>query len=238
MKDKVRPLLEAAAKDYVSKDPAWPKRTRAVRQVELMLAYPSPLAGEGRRAETRGGVGGRCGDRTDRASTPARPLIGAPTLPARGRDRSRMMTAAAQQPTASSATGRRHPRRQQHRGDLRPRHPGAEGRVARRAEGRHRGAARRQRRRQDHHAQGDLQPAALRARRSHQGLDRVRRRGSAGALAQRTGAARLHPGDGRPPLLRPSHHRGESAHRRVHAARRQRRDQGRHGARLRAISRA
>jgi branched-chain amino acid transport system substrate-binding protein len=27
MKDKVRPLLEAAAKDYVSKDPAWPKRT-------------------------------------------------------------------------------------------------------------------------------------------------------------------------------------------------------------------
>jgi branched-chain amino acid transport system substrate-binding protein len=27
MKDKVRPLLEAAANDYVSKDPAWPKRT-------------------------------------------------------------------------------------------------------------------------------------------------------------------------------------------------------------------
>jgi branched-chain amino acid transport system substrate-binding protein len=27
MKDKVRPLLEAAAQDYVSKDPAWPKRT-------------------------------------------------------------------------------------------------------------------------------------------------------------------------------------------------------------------
>ena len=27
MKDKVRPLLEAAAKDYVSKNPAWPKRT-------------------------------------------------------------------------------------------------------------------------------------------------------------------------------------------------------------------
>ena len=27
MKDKVRPLLEAAAKDYVSKDPAWPKRS-------------------------------------------------------------------------------------------------------------------------------------------------------------------------------------------------------------------
>jgi branched-chain amino acid transport system substrate-binding protein len=27
MKEKVRPMLEAAAKDYVSKDPAWPKRT-------------------------------------------------------------------------------------------------------------------------------------------------------------------------------------------------------------------
>lgn len=27
MKDRVRPLLEAAAKEYVSKDPAWPKRT-------------------------------------------------------------------------------------------------------------------------------------------------------------------------------------------------------------------
>jgi len=27
MKDRVRPLLEAAAKEYISKDPAWPKRT-------------------------------------------------------------------------------------------------------------------------------------------------------------------------------------------------------------------
>jgi branched-chain amino acid transport system substrate-binding protein len=27
MKDKVRPLLEAAAKDYVSKNQPWPKRT-------------------------------------------------------------------------------------------------------------------------------------------------------------------------------------------------------------------
>ena len=44
------------------------------------------------------------------------------------------------------------------------------------AAGRHRRAARRQRRRQDHDAQGDLQPAALRARRGHQRLDRVRRR--------------------------------------------------------------
>jgi branched-chain amino acid transport system substrate-binding protein len=29
MKDKVRPMLEQAAKDYVAKDPAWPKRTEA-----------------------------------------------------------------------------------------------------------------------------------------------------------------------------------------------------------------
>jgi branched-chain amino acid transport system substrate-binding protein len=29
MKDKVQPLLDAAAKDYVSKNPAWPKRTEA-----------------------------------------------------------------------------------------------------------------------------------------------------------------------------------------------------------------
>jgi branched-chain amino acid transport system substrate-binding protein len=29
MKAKVQPLLDAAAKDYVSKDPAWPKRTEA-----------------------------------------------------------------------------------------------------------------------------------------------------------------------------------------------------------------
>ena len=116
---------------------------------------------------------------------------------------------------------------QQHRGRLRPRHPGAQGRVARGAQGRDRGAARRQRRRQVDHAQGDLQPAVGRARRGHQGLDRVRRRRGARAHAQRAGAARLHPGDGRPPLLRPSHGRGEPADRRLHAARRQGGDQAR-----------
>ena len=56
----------------------------------------------------------------------------------------------------------------------------------------------------------------------------VRRRRGAGPVAQRTGAARLHPGDGRPPLLRPSHHRGKPAHRRLHAARRPGGDQTRH----------
>ena len=57
MKDKVRPLLEAASKDYVSKDPAWPKRTRAVRQVELMLSlHPSPRLWGGSASEaSRGG---------------------------------------------------------------------------------------------------------------------------------------------------------------------------------------
>ena len=56
--------------------------------------------------------------------------------------------------------------------------------------GRHRGAARRQRRRQDDDAEGDLQPAARRARRGHQGLDRVRRRARRRADAQRSRAAR------------------------------------------------
>ena len=76
---------------------------------------------------------------------------------------------------------RRDPDGQQHRGGLRPRHPGAEGRLARGAEGPDRGPARRQRRRQVDHPQGDLQPAARRARRGHQGLDRVRRRRGAAA---------------------------------------------------------
>jgi branched-chain amino acid transport system ATP-binding protein len=40
----------------------------------------------------------------------------------------------------------------------------------------HRRDPRRQRRRQDHDAEGDLQPAHGRARRGHQGLDRLRRR--------------------------------------------------------------
>ena len=44
----------------------------------------------------------------------------------------------------------------------------------------------------------------------------VRRRRGAVAVAERTGAARLHPGDGGPALLRPSHHRGESPDRRLH----------------------
>ena len=42
--------------------------------------------------------------------------------------------------------------------------------------GQHRRAARSEWRRQDHHAQGDLQPARLRARRGDQGLDRIPRR--------------------------------------------------------------
>ena len=50
--------------------------------------------------------------------------------------------------------------------------------------------------------------------------------------------ARLHPGDGGPPLLRPSHRRGEPAHRRLHPPRRQGRGRGRPRAGLFAISRA
>ena len=46
------------------------------------------------------------------------------------------------------------------------------------------------------------------------------------AVAERSGAARLHPGDGGPALLRPSHRRGEPADRRLHAPRRQGRGRG------------
>ena len=37
MKDKVRPMLEAASKDYVSKDPAWPKRSEPCDKSSLTL---------------------------------------------------------------------------------------------------------------------------------------------------------------------------------------------------------
>ena len=47
------------------------------------------------------------------------------------------------------------------------------------------------------------------------------RRAGRRAHAQRPGAARRHPGDGGPPLLRPSHGRGEPADRRLHPRRRQ-----------------
>ena len=49
MKDKVRPLLEAAAKDYVSKDAGLAEAHRALRQVdaELEPRVTLALAGEG-----------------------------------------------------------------------------------------------------------------------------------------------------------------------------------------------
>ena len=55
MKDKVRPLLEAAAKDYVSKNQPWPKRTRALRQVVVNVPSLSPQAGRGRDASDGSG---------------------------------------------------------------------------------------------------------------------------------------------------------------------------------------
>ena len=185
IKNKVVPLIEAAAKDYVGRQRRLAEAHRSLRQVVVRRDdLPSPrVRGE-------------------------RVLL----------SWSRHVGCSANR---QASGGGENPLRQQYRSDLRSRHPGAQGRVARRAEGRHRRAARRQRRRQDHHAEGDLQSAACRARRRHQGLDRVRRRRGAGPFAQRTGAARLHPGDGRPAVLRPSHHRGEPADRRFHAARRQ-----------------
>ena len=86
-------------------------------------------------------------------------------------------------------------------------------------EGPHRGAARRERRRQDHDAEGDLEPAARRARRRDEGLDRVRRGPRRPTDAERPRQARRDPGHGRPPLLRAPDDRGEPADRRVHAAR-------------------
>ena len=68
-----------------------------------------------------------------------------------------------------------------------------------------------QRRRQDDDVEGDLQPAARRARRGDQGLDRLRRRARRRARRRTTRQARRHPGDGGPPLLRPSDRRGKSA---------------------------
>ena len=84
-------------------------------------------------------------------------------------------------------------------------------------EGQHRRAARRQRRRQDHDAEGDLEPAARRARRRHQGHDRVQGQARRQAHAQRARAHGRVPGDGRPALLPAPDRRGEPAHRRVHA---------------------
>ena len=81
---------------------------------------------------------------------------------------------------------------------------------------RHRGPARRQRRRQDHDPEGHLQPAAGRARRGHPRQHRARRRAGAGAEPERAGPARLRPGHGGPALLRPPDDRGEPAHRRLH----------------------
>ena len=90
---------------------------------------------------------------------------------------------------------------QQYRSGLRPRHSRAQRRIARGAEPRDRGASRSKRRGQDDHTQSDLQLAPFGARRSDPGGDRVRRRRGAGALAQRGGAARLHPGDATRELL-------------------------------------
>ena len=101
------------------------------------------------------------------------------------------------------------PQRQQRRGHLQPRDPGAEGRFLQCAGRQHRLPARRQRRRQDDHAARRQQPAAWRARRGHQGLDRAQGRAGRGPDAGRPGQARRHPGDGGAPLLRPPDHRGK-----------------------------
>ena len=219
MKDKVRPAARGGGQGLRVQEPAVAEAHRGLRQVVVIEAQ-NPGGGAARPPIREFAYAGAHGGIPRIEVTKAEHAADAPATTDNAARRAR----------------RPNPLGQQHRGDLRPRHPGAQGRVARRAEGRHRRAARRQRRRQDHHAEGDLQPAARRARRRHQGLDPVRGRRGAGPLAQRTGAPRLHPGDGRPALLRPSHHRGKPAHRRLHAARRQGRDPARHRPRSMPIS--
>ena len=84
-------------------------------------------------------------------------------------------------------------------------------------EGQHRGAARRQRRGQEHHAEVDLEPALRRARRRDQGDDRVQGPPRRQAHDQRARAHGRVPGDGGAPLLPAPDGRGKPAHRRVHA---------------------
>ena len=128
--------------------------------------------------------------------------------------------------------------RQRHRGHLQPRDPRAQGRVAAGARGQGRGAARRQRRGQDDHAARRQQPAARRARRGDQGLDRTARRAHRDAVDLRDGQARRDPGDGRPPLLRPPDDRGQPDDRRLHAPGRQGRGRRRRWRRSTPTSRA
>ena len=101
--------------------------------------------------------------------------------------------------------------------------------------GRHHRAARRQRRRQDHDAEGDLEPAALRARRDHQGPHPLPRRERRRPVAGGPGAQGRDPGDGGPPLLRAPDGRGEPADRRLHPPRRRRGDRRRPGDGLRLL---
>ena len=147
MKDKVRAAARGGRGGLRRRRNRLAEAHRGLRQVVVSLTYvPLPASARG-----RGPIGvARCPPSRDTTSDDRRLRL----------------------PPQAAA----HPLGQQHRGHLRSRHPGAQGRVARRAEGRDRGAARRQRRGQDHHAEGDLESAARRARRGHQRLDPVRRR--------------------------------------------------------------
>ena len=59
MKDKVRPLIEAGAKDYAEKNTGWPKRTESLRQVVVDgLPHPGRAAGAIRDPCPRSAAGG------------------------------------------------------------------------------------------------------------------------------------------------------------------------------------
>ena len=113
MKDKVRPLLEAAAKDYVDEEPAAGRSAPSLRQVVVTRSNRLSRA--------------RAGERRASRSRTLPDAVADDALRERRADDGNASTA---QPTAAAdriLVG------QQYRGDLRPRHPGAQGRVARRA---------------------------------------------------------------------------------------------------------
>ncbi len=120
MKDKVRAAArQGSRKDYASSNHRLAEAHRGLRQVELVDAMLSPPR---KRGALRVPSRVRCASFTD-----ARPL---PVTSVATATRSGEVWSRPPQAAAADA----HPRGQQHRGDLRPRHPRAEGRVARRAE--------------------------------------------------------------------------------------------------------
>ena len=108
-------------------------------------------------------------------------------------------------------------RGEQHRGGLRPRHPGAPGRVPGAGRGADRRAPGSERGGEDDHAEGGEQPARRRAGSGDEGEHPPRRGPGGSADPVGAGPAGSGPGDGGEALLRPPDGGGEPPHRGVHA---------------------